>query len=132
MTQIVRGPVCVCACVCVCMHERQYKRKGAKEEKERQLENKEDEKGGTPKNCCGQCHGQAGPPWWPRSAKTKEPMGTQPCGLGWHRRKGHKTPGRNLAASESVGTGEGEQVSVHDQPRDQCMTRHVISVCPAK
>ena len=92
------------------MHERQYKRKGAKEEKERQLENKEDEKGGTPKNCCGQCHGQAGPPWWPRSAKTKEPMGTQPCGLGWHRRKGHKTPGRNLAASESVGTGEGEQV----------------------
>ena len=102
--------VCVCACVCVCVHERQYKRKGAKEEKERQLENKEDEKGGTPKNCCGQCHGQAGPPWWPRSAKTKEPMGTQPCGLGWHRRKGHKTPGRNLAASESVGTGEGEQV----------------------
>lgn len=58
MAQIVRGPVCVrgvsvwvhvrvCTCVCtrVCMPERQYKRKGAKEEKGRQLGNREDEKG---------------------------------------------------------------------------------------
>ena len=88
----VCGGVCVCTCVCVhahacvcgcmCVPERQYKRKGAKEDKERQLENKEDGKGGTFKNGCGQCHGRAGPPWWPRSAKTKEPTGTQPCGAG--------------------------------------------------
>ena len=78
--------VCVCTCMCmwvrVCVPERQYKRKGAKEEKERQLENKEDGKGGTFKNGCGQCHDRAGPPWWPRSAKTKELMVTQPCGTG--------------------------------------------------
>ena len=80
--------VCTCVCTCVCMPERQYKRKGAKEEKERQLENREDEKGGTPKNCCGQCHGWAGPPWWPRSAKTKEPTGAQPCGAGLAQEEG--------------------------------------------
>ena len=56
-----------------------------------------------------------GPPGGQGVPRPRNPQAHSPAALGWQRRKVRKIPGRNLAASEPVGTGEGEQVWVTEE-----------------
>ena len=101
--------VCVCVCVCVCLRdntkEREQTRKRRGSWKIKKMRREELLRTAVVSAMAG-----LGPPGGQGAPRPSNPWAHSPAALGWHRRKGHKTPGRNLAASESVGTGEGEQV----------------------
>ena len=105
----VRVRVRVCVCVCVCMRdntkerEQRRKRRGSWKIKKMRMEE-------LLRTAVVSAMAGLGPPGGQGAPRPRNPWAHSPAALGWHRRKGHKTPGRNLAASESVGTGEGEQV----------------------
>lgn len=99
----------MCGCVCVCLRdntkERERRRKRRGSWKIKRMGRKE-----ILRMAVVSAMARLGPPGGQGVPRPRNPWAHSPAALGWQRRKVHKIPGRNLAASESVGTGEGEQV----------------------
>ena len=114
----------VCARVCVCLRdntkEREQRRKRRGSWKIEKMKREELLRTAAVSAMAG-----LGPPGGQGAPRPRNPRAHSPAVLAWHKRKGHKTPGRNLAASESVGTGEGEQVWA----TEELNTSKRVSVC---
>ena len=104
----------VCARVCVCLRdntkEREQRRKRRGSWKIEKMKREELLRTAAVSAMAG-----LGPPGGQGAPRPRNPRAHSPAVLAWHKRKGHKTPGRNLAASESV---EQERVSRCGQLRN--------------